>query len=407
MWSLLLRFLDDLKSSEVPNLFKSIIQGNLATVEKVFYLSNIYQWTMDYNENSLISIEQVGELSEDLYLIYNSSTHKLEYIGAAFQKIWDRPAKNYKDEPSLLLESIHPEDKIYVIDFLSRSYSSEKPGKIEFRILLNEHTKRYILLKVMPLINEAKQKLFVGIVTDITVTKSNILYAEKINARKNSTLEVLAHDLKTPLGMINMMATAIQQYPKIKGDDTISHYVDLIQKLCERNIKLIRDLVNQEFLESAEVDLRKERADIVFGITDVIENYKKSSDVLLKQFKISSTAKKIYLQFDTLKLMQVFNNLISNAIKFTYDNGIIDVDITDKEQNVMIRIRDNGIGIPEEFHDVLFEKFTPARRTGLKGEKPVGLGMSIIKTIVELHGGKIWFESQVDAGSTFYITIPK
>jgi two-component system sensor histidine kinase VicK len=362
---------------------------------------------MEVNENNFISIEQIGELSEDLYLKYNAKTHKLEYIGAAFQKIWSKPPSAYQDKPSLLLDSIHPEDKTYVIDFLSRIYNAKKPGKIEFRILLDEQAKKYILLKVIPLTNSSRQQFFVGVATDITITKSNILYAEKINARKNSTLEVLAHDLKTPLGMINMMAAAIQQYPKVKGDDAIEHYVNLIQKLCERNISLIRDLVNQEFLESAQVDLRKERADIVFGIADIIENYKKSSDIILKQFKISSSASKIYLQFDTLKLMQVFNNLISNAIKFTYDNGMIEVDITEKEESVLVTVRDNGIGIPPEFHDVLFEKFTPARRKGLKGEKPVGLGMSIIKTIVELHGGKIWFESQVDSGSTFYITIPK
>jgi two-component system sensor histidine kinase VicK len=263
------------------------------------------------------------------------------------------------------------------------------------------------LLKVFPLTDNANQHLIAAIATDITVTKSNILYAEKINARKDSTLEVLAHDLKTPIGMINMMAAAIQQLPNVKADNTIVKYVELIQELCKRNIKLIRDIVNQEFQESAEVDLRKERADIVFGISDIIENYKRSSDIIMKQFRISSTSEKLYLQFDTLKLMQVFNNLISNAIKFTQDNGFIEVDITEEAQSVRITVRDNGIGIPEEMHAVLFEKFTPARRVGLKGEKPVGLGMSIIKTIIELHGGQIWFDSQVNVGSTFYITIPK
>lgn len=359
------------------------------------------------NDNSLVNIEQIGDISEDLYLIYNAGMHKLQYIGAAFSKIWLRPASEFQDQPFLFLDTIHPEDKNYVLDFLRQTYLQKRSGKVEFRILVNEQTKKHILLKALPLKDTGDQEIIVGIATDVTVIKSNILYAEKINARKNSTLEVLAHDLKTPLGMINMMANAIQQFPKIKEDNAVTRYIQIIQKLCERNVKLIRDLVNQEFLESAEVDLRKERADIVFGITDVVENYKKSADIILKQFKINSTSEKIYLQFDTLKLMQVFNNLISNAIKFTHDNGLIAVDITEQGESVMITVEDNGIGIPEEFHDVLFEKFTPARRTGLKGEKPVGLGMSIIKTIVELHGGKIWFKSKVDAGSTFYITIPK
>ena len=67
---------------------------------------------------------------------------------------------------------------------------------------------------------------------------------------------------------------------------------------------------------------------------------------------------------------------------------------------------DTGVGIPEKFHEKLFEKFSTARRTGLKGEPSVGLGMSIIKTIIEWHEGKIWFESQQNKGTTFYIEIP-
>jgi two-component system sensor histidine kinase VicK len=74
---------------------------------------------------------------------------------------------------------------------------------------------------------------------------------------------------------------------------------------------------------------------------------------------------------------------------------------------VVISISDTGIGIPKAFHDTLFEKFTSARRRGLKGEVSTGLGMSIIKTIVEWHGGSIWFNSEENVGTTFFIEIPK
>ncbi len=362
---------------------------------------------MKTNDVSLVNFEQIGQLADDVFMIYNPLSGTLDYIGDAFQKVWERPSIEYLAEPSRLLSTIHPEDQSYVLDFLRQVLSAQHETKVEFRIITNENTSKYILLKSYPGLKHNGAQLIGGIASDVTTTKTNILYAEKINARKNSTLEVLAHDLKTPLGMINMMATAIQQLPSAKENRAISQYVELIQKLCERNITLIRDIVNQEFLESTSVNLRKERADIVFGITDVIDNYQKSSDVLKKHFRISSSSEKLYIEFDTLKLMQVFNNLVSNAIKFTYDNGLIEVDITELASTVRITIRDNGIGIPEEYNEVLFEKFTPARRTGLKGEKPVGLGMSIIKTIIELHGGKIWFESQVNSGSIFYIEIPK
>lgn len=364
---------------------------------------------MKNNSVNLVNFEQIGQVADDVYMIYDPSSGTFNYISSAFQKVWQRSAPEYLDNPRGLLNTIHPEDRTYLVNFLQRTVQKleQEQTNIEFRILVDEDTVKFILLKVYPLTSDAGTPLIAGIACDMTTAKTNIFYAEKINARKNATLEVLAHDLKTPLGMINMMASAIQKHPSATENQTIKQYVDLIQKLCERNITLIRDIVDQEFMESTAVDLRKERADIVFGINDVIDNYKKSSDIIKKEFRVSSTSEKLYFEFDTLKLMQVINNMVSNAMKFTHDNGLIEVDITELPGSVRITLRDNGIGIPEEFHQVLFERFTPARRPGLKGEKPVGLGMSICKTIVELHGGKIWFESRVNSGSTFFIEIPK
>jgi len=100
------------------------------------------------------------------------------------------------------------------------------------------------------------------------------------------------------------------------------------------------------------------------------------------------------------------NNLVSNAIKFTKDDGIIDISIKEDHHTVLISVSDIGIGIPQEHHNSLFDKFTPAGRTGLHGEVSNGLGMSIIKTIIEWHHGQIWFKSEENVGTTFYISLP-
>ncbi|WP_227006387.1 sensor histidine kinase [Rufibacter latericius] len=110
---------------------------------------------------------------------------------------------------------------------------------------------------------------------------------------------------------------------------------------------------------------------------------------------------------DEYKFSQVVNNLFSNAIKFTEDDGVIAIDLTERDGSVLITVQDDGVGIPEKFQGELFEKFTRARRPGLRGEPTTGLGMSIIKTIVEWHGGTIRFESEEGKGSTFYIELPK
>ncbi|MBJ6142209.1 sensor histidine kinase KdpD [Hymenobacter sp. BT559] len=96
---------------------------------------------------------------------------------------------------------------------------------------------------------------------------------------------------------------------------------------------------------------------------------------------------------DINKFQQVINNLVSNAIKFTPDKGRITVQLTRQGQQAVITIADDGVGIPILMQPVLFDKFTKARRPGIRGEKTTGLGMSIIRTIVELHQGDISFES--------------
>ncbi|GAA4425861.1 hypothetical protein GCM10023188_07280 [Pontibacter saemangeumensis] len=117
--------------------------------------------------------------------------------------------------------------------------------------------------------------------------------------------------------------------------------------------------------------------------------------------------KPIFLNVDAMKILQVMNNLVSNAIKFTQDNGYITVSVEEEEAHVLLTVADNGIGIPANVQPYLFDRFTVARRAGLRGEKTTGLGMSIIKTIVELHNEEITFESEEGVGTSSYIKIPK
>jgi two-component system sensor histidine kinase VicK len=128
-----------------------------------------------------------------------------------------------------------------------------------------------------------------------------------------------------------------------------------------------------------------------------------------KVFKFTYSKLSIYADVDSAEFLAILNNLVSNAIKFTPDKGHNNVHLEekDKEEIVLITIIDNGIGIPAQYHLTLFDKFTKARRQGLKGEETVGLGLSIVKHLVNLHQGKIYFENEENKGTTFYVKIPK
>jgi two-component system sensor histidine kinase VicK len=351
--------------------------------------------------------QTIGEHATDVYFVYDAGAQRFAYLNPAFENVWGLPAAQVQNNPGLLLQTICTEDRTYVTDHYKRALQSPHEVKIEFRIERADQSTVYIDLSLHPVQDENSGLLLAGIAKDTTTLRTNILYAEKINARKNSMLQILSHDLKEPMGVVRMMASAIQQDARIAGNEPILQSAQLIEDLCKRNIGLIRELLKQEFLESPEVDLRKERADIVWHLNDMMNNYKRSSDVLYKQFVITSNKDKLFMQMDTLKIMQSFNNMVANAIKFTHEKGTITIHAEDQHPWVLITVADNGIGIPDDLQPYLFDKFTRARRPGLLGEETTGLGMSIIKTIIELHGGSIWVESKENQGCTFFVKLPK
>jgi two-component system sensor histidine kinase VicK len=104
-------------------------------------------------------------------------------------------------------------------------------------------------------------------------------------------------------------------------------------------------------------------------------------------------------------MLRAITNLLSNAIKFTRESGKIELSLSLKDKHPLITIKDNGIGIPKNKQPFLFEKFSPARRAGTKGEKSTGLGMFIVKEIIDKHSGKLTFESEENKGTIFYIEL--
>jgi signal transduction histidine kinase len=281
-----------------------------------------------------------------------------------------------------------------------------EPKKYEIRLLQALDREKYIRCSIFP-VKTNDVVSFCGIVEDITVARHNKTHIEQINARKNATLEILSHDLKEPLALMKLMASSIKADIEKTGNQRLVDSLQFITQMCERNMKLVRSIINHEFLKSSVIEIKRERVDIVWEIQDVIRTYQKSHLKELKDFRFESSSDKIYLHLDSMKFMQVINNLISNAIKFTEMGGVIAIKIQEKKDSVLVIVSDDGIGIPDDLKPKLFDKGGEALRTGLSGEESSGLGMSIIKSIVELHKGEIWFESEEGKGTTFYISLPK
>jgi signal transduction histidine kinase len=225
---------------------------------------------------------------------------------------------------------------------------------------------------------------------------------EQSSLEKDRILRTVAHDLRNPIGGIAAL-TEVVEYDGISDEQ--KEFLVIIKETAYNSIELINEIL--ELTNPGTAELKKELVDV---------NSLLSKSVELLRFKALEKQQHIELQLldepeevfiSREKVWRVIGNLISNAIKFSPQGGIIRVSIKDMPKDVEIAIKDHGIGIPEELQPKVFNMFTEAKRPGTAGEKSFGLGLSISKQIIDNHDGKIWFESKSGSGSIFYIRLQK
>jgi len=370
-------------------------------------INNSYM--IDQQNNNVMQQDlfyQLGEKSSDGYFVYDIIDCKFLYFNAALAEIWCLKPDDIKNSPTILFDLVHPDDQ-ELVGYCFQEISSDKIfKKYEFRLLLDGEEEKCLKVSISPVTGSGNEALC-GIVEDITIETRNRIHIEQINNRKNIALEVLSHDLKEPFGMMKLAASSMANGIEVKSDEYLSEGLSFIIEMCERNMKMVRSLINKEFLKSAEVEIKKERTDLVWEFRDLIRFYRRSRLKENKNFSFNCKSERIYIRMDSMKFLQVLNNLISNAIKFTGDQGEITLTAQEMDETVLISVADNGCGIPEEIRSSLFNRAEQGLKRGLKGEESHGLGMGIIKAIVDLHGGKIWFDTEINKGTVFYIMLPK
>ncbi len=275
---------------------------------------------------------------------------------------------------------------------------------LDFRICRPDKTERWIRLKVYPVIKGDKVEYLTGMAEDDSARKASIFNMQKVNGWKDSNLEILSHDLRGPIGTVQMLSSIIGK--NMPENKEVQKLTNMISEISKRNIVLIQNLLSREAIDTADVEISKERLDVVWEVHQAMDIYIESQKDLNKDIKFTHSHDQIYAELDSMKFLQIVNNLVSNAIKFTEENGCIDVHIEKLEKTFLITVADNGIGIPRKLHPILFNKYTQAGRTGVEGEESVGLGMWIVKTLTGAHKGKVWFDSEPKKGSKFYVEIP-
>ncbi len=354
-------------------------------------------------------LHELPDLTDEVFFAFHVQINKVVYLNAAFERVWGIPRDNISTNLSLLFNSVHPDDQAHVRDSFATLLKDGQKQETEFRIICAREEKKEKWIRLNAYTSQKGSKeIITGIANDISGDKEYSINLHKFSDKKNSILQILSHDLLGPLGNIDMSSSMLLQDDKLSNDESLVELINLIKRNSKKSVTMIRDLINDEFLQSSEASIQKQRVDLVERLKVVIDQYRISpTSVPPQRFSLVTSSESLFVTIDETKFMQAITNLISNALKFTPDTGNIDIIIEDQEKNVQIKVQDNGIGIPADKQPFLFDKFTKAGRQGIHGEPSTGLGMSIIKKIVEWHDGRIWFESTEGKGTTFFIEIPK
>jgi signal transduction histidine kinase len=228
----------------------------------------------------------------------------------------------------------------------------------------------------------------------------------KLNDLKNQFLGIAAHDLRNPIGIIYSFSSFLMEEV---GDRLSTEHADFlsgIRSSSEFMLHLLDDLLDIAKIESGKLNLDMEPTDIVAFIGHNVA----LNRVLAKkkQISIHFNPYEAYprIKIDRLKMDQVLNNLISNAVKFSPPDTTVTVSVFRSGEHVTVSVQDDGPGIPEEERMKLFLPFSKTSVKPTSGEKSSGLGLSIVKKIVLGHLGKIWVESNVGKGASFCFSLP-
>ncbi|MDP4115078.1 MAG: PAS domain S-box protein [Bacteroidota bacterium] len=360
----------------------------------------------------------ITENIDDFLYTFERSSASIRpvFCTASVETITGYTQDEFLSNSKLFLKIIHPDDFSEVKQKLKHLIKSkiQLSEELEFRIVSKHGNVNFVRNKIN--IHRRSdgviQRIF-GLVSDITLRKkaeeelkSTTENLMKLNNTKDKFLSIVSHDLRTPFTSILGFTDLLLTDEELTGDEK-RQYIGFIQDSAKSMLSLVNSLLDWTRLQTGRIKFEPEKVRINTIIEDSINSMQGAA--FQKKIKLHSLLdEKLYVFVDRNLILQVFNNLISNAIKFTNSGGKITISAAPSKRTRFYEfcVQDTGIGISNENLDNLFKVDTKYTSEGTAGERGSGLGLSLVKEIIEKHGGNIWVNSKEGEGSEFTFTLP-
>jgi len=374
---------------ENARLYQQLLEENLKVTRLKNYLSNILRSTPE----GVIVLDQEDKITtfdEDAKSFFKVTQR--EVIGRSYQDVLDRGLTQV------------------IKEIVQKTKEGKKVIDYEFEVKKDEGSSFPLGLSTSPLEDEKGKSLGTVIVCrDLTETKQLITLKE-LNKLKSDFVSTVSHELRTPLTSIKgFISTLLGDKEGFFGKERIQRFYQIIESEADRLSRLINDLLDVSRIEAGralQINLKElEVPPLIEKVVNIQKGYTRKHE-----FKTSFAESLPRVSADEDKFGQILTNLISNAIKYSPDGGTIAIEakesIEQKHNFVVISVADEGIGIPKDQIDKLFQRFERIEGKETQQIKGTGIGLSLVKHLVELQKGKIGVESKEGIGSKFSFSLP-
>ena len=312
-----------------------------------------------------------------------------------------------------LIETIHPDDRERVIERIEQTIQNREVYQDEYRVIWPDGSLHWIAARGRRAYGADGQPLYCdGVTLDLTELKQmeeslrrQTEALREADRRKDDFLATLAHELRNPLAPLRNAV----QILSLRGDDSavVAQTNDLMDRQIQQMARLVDDLLEVSRIGQGKISLQKAPVDLADVVATAVETSRPLIESHRHRLTVSLPDRPVRVEADAARLAQVLSNLLNNAAKYTEDGGRIDLIVERTPKEAVLRVRDNGVGIAREMLPQVFDMFMQVESSTDRSQGGLGIGLTLVRRLVEMHGGKIEVRSAgLGKGSEFLVRLP-
>jgi PAS domain S-box-containing protein len=312
-----------------------------------------------------------------------------------------------------LVKMIHPDDRERVIERIKQTMQNREEYQDEYRVIWPDGSIHWIAARGRRVFGADGQPLYCdGVTLDLTERKQmeeslrrQTAALQEADRRKDDFLATLAHELRNPLAPLRNAV----QILSLRSDDSavVAQTNDLMDRQIQQMARLVDDLLEVSRIGQGKISLQKAPVDLADVVATAVETSRPLIESHRHRLTVLLPDRPVRVEADAARLAQVLSNLLNNAAKYTEDDGRIDLIVERRPKEAVLRVRDNGVGIAREMLPQVFDMFMQVEISTDRSQGGLGIGLTLVRRLVEMHGGKIEARSAgLGKGSEFLVRLP-